>query len=397
MLNNMVKLAEQKKQIADIGERFLKSAQLIVNGSENLADQTWFEFETALDKRTQKANMALKILIARLPSHTDEKLGLQGFVDFNSAQGQRRQIQFMRDVAKVYGSWQRGILGDLDIKRWAPGEPAWEKSLGLHDHTGGLFLLKLRDEVVRKGHQIASLLDLADEKPEELDLSGLSVIESINAILEAKHRRIITTGGVLSARLTGRGLPQSSTAHSRRTSIILRGLKGIISDQEKAMLENTLRGLDELPTKHANKLYDAATGLTLKSALNAVADEFSTGQMNKRQLKLSIQTHIRAMLRRIAGEAFQQHGETGVAEFIRIPPNRKKDRVKKITPETQKLAFTLDTGKELIRKTKGAGDSLGRHPGDKFIPMPVPTSLMWQIKRAAEKARREFLEKQGKA
>jgi hypothetical protein len=112
--------------------------------------------------------------------------------------------------------------------------------------------------------------------------------------------------------------------------------------------------------------------------------------MNKKQLKLSIQTHIRAMLRRIAGEAFQQHGETGVADFIRIPPTRKQD---KATEGLRSLAYTLDTGKELIRSTRGSGDSLGRHPGDKVIPIPVPMRLMMQIKRAAEAARAAYLKK----
>jgi hypothetical protein len=187
-------------------------------------------------------------------------------------------------------------------------------------------------------------------------------------------------------------LPAGHRTHSRTTSIILRGLKGIISDQEKALLENSLRGLDELPAKHANKLYDAATGLTLKSALNAIADEFSTGQMNKSQLKQSIQTHVRAMIRRISGEAHQQRGVTGIEYFIKIPPTRTQDVG---TSGTKKQAFMVDTGKELIRATKGSGDSLGRHPGDKVIPIPVPTEFMMQIKRAAEKARREYLEKHG--
>jgi hypothetical protein len=117
--------------------------------------------------------------------------------------------------------------------------------------------------------------------------------------------------------------------------------------------------------------------MTLKQALNNVADEFSVGKIDTRQLKLSIQTHIRAMMRRLCEQGSFLANIGGVDHFILIPPTRKSDvEVKPIPPES----FDIISAKEFSSTRK----SLGEHPGDRLIPIPIPNSKFKLYKEASE-------------
>lgn len=355
-------------EVTDVAvERFIARAQRLVNGVAQDTDDAWDEVSAVVERRTKVAHASLRSLIRSLPPHRDKEMAAQGHVDFASLPGQRRRDQFFRSVRTVFDKWYAGILSDLGMHKW--DATPWAKSLGLVNYKPGKFLLKTRDEVVRKGHELASLLDSVGvgQTTSEDDVS-------VYDLLEARRRIVVGTGGIRSSRITGRGLPRGHRTHSRTTSIVLRGLKGIIHDQEKALIENTLRGLDLLPRNQANQLYDAATGLTLRDALNAVADQFSVGEMSKQQLRLSIQTHIRAMVRRIAGESSRLRDITGVEDFMLMIPLRGRD-IKKLTQSQVDRAFDVVRADEYIRATRGSGDSLGRNPGDTSIPIPLPASL----------------------
>lgn len=360
----------------DHGRQFLTNATRLVNGLENVVDDAWRQARQHVERHTSKAHSQMRLLIASLPPHPRKDMADVGYVDNVTHHGRAKMLAFRRAMAKIYNTWHQGIRRDLGLPQ--PSKRSWEISLGHLPHRGSRYLMRLRDEVVRKGHQLATLLDQVP-------------------VSEARERVVKTTGGVKSARITGRGLPAGATSHSRTTSIILRGLKGVIEDQEKAMLENVLRGIDQLPRNHANKLYDATTGLTLRDALNAVADEFSVGEMDQRQLKLSIQTHIRAMMRRIAGAAHEAGDVTDVEDYVMVPPTRRLDITRaKRGRGSQSLAFTTMTGPELLRTTKGSGDSLGRYAGDQLQPVPVPKAFFDDVKKAAEIARRSYLRRLGR-
>lgn len=308
----------------------LQSICKAVNGVESLADEAWAHVQKVVERHTKIAHDQIKSLVRRLPQDT------QGYVDFKSVTGIHRRNQFFHATRKVYDQWHTDIRRELGFPAWNGLKP-WEKSLGQVPTPSGSFIQRIRHSVIRKAHALVSA-------PEELAEAHL-----------------------VSARISGRGLPRYRGIHSRTTSIILRGLKGIVRDQEKSMVENVLRGLDLLPRNHANKLYDASTGLTLKSALDAVADQFSVGEMDQNQLKLSIQTHIRAMARRIAGEAHVP----GAKKWLMVPPTRAKDFDQPWSDVKVEQAFSLLEPIGHLQITLGSGDSLGRHPGDKLIPVAV--------------------------
>ena len=361
-------------------ELWIRRAMRAVNGLETVCDSAWTEFDGVLDSHTRAANRKLRGLIANLPGHSDPGLRSKGYIDFATPAGTRQRARFFKDAKKIYDAWHDGIASDMDIQHFDWKADPWDKSLGLSYHRGGKWLMLLRDEIVRKSNELASLLDHFKE-----------CLEFVAPIFEAT-KPVKSTGGVLSARITGRGLPAHHKTHSRTTSIILRGLKGVIRDQEKSMLENVFRGMDQLPRDHANKLYDSSTGLTLRDALNAVADDFSTGQMNKRQLKLSVQTHIRAMMRRVAGESEQFKAITGVKSYLKIPATMKKDLMR-ITPREAKEAFTIVKFKDQLYATKGSADSLGAWPGDKSQLIPIPPGSEERIANAAQAMRRSYLKR----
>jgi hypothetical protein len=352
------------------GSRFIDKAKLLVNGLENVVDETWSHFQSVLDRQTALAHQALLRLVAGLPSK-------EGYIDFRSLVGIRRRNQFLRSVAKVYANWQNGVLGTLNIGRWARGTPSWERSLGLHPHTGGQFLQRVRDMVVRRAHHVAHVADHFERN------------ETSESLEEAKAPTPKIKAGVKV--LSKKGMSKITKGHSKSTSTILKGLKSVINDQEKALLENVLRGMDELPRKHANQLYDSATGLVLKDALKAVADQFSIGEMSKKQLKLSVQTHIRAMVRRVAAESAHLQNIKGVKEyihFVQVPATRKNDK-----PSASVLdrAFEIVTHRLLEKGSKGSGDSLGAYPGDKVIAVPFPSNFFDDVKKASKAAREEYL------
>lgn len=300
-----------------------------VNGVESLADEAWTYVQNTVERHTQIAHDKLKAIVRRLPQDS------QGYVDFKSVVGQHHRNKFFREAKKVYDEWHQGIRLALGIPAWNDKKP-WEKSLGQVPTPSGSFLKRVRHSVIRKAHALIDTHNVAEAH-------------------------------LVSARISGRGMPKYRGIHSRTTSILLRGLKGIVRDQEKSMIENVLRGLDLLPRNHANKLYDAATGLTLKSALDAVADQFSVGEMDQRQLKLSVQTHIRAMVRRIAGEAHVP----GAKKWLMVPPTRKKDFAQPWSDVKVEQAFSVIEPIGHLTLTQGSGDSLGRHPGDQLIPVAV--------------------------
>ena len=356
--------------------RFLDRCERLVNGLENTCDQYWLEFNRILDDATRRANRAMQRLITALPAAADPRLAQQGYVHFQGTQGVANRIRFFKDVAKIYAAWHRNILGDVEQPHYTRGHPAWEVSLGLFDHNAGMFLLKLRDEVIRDALELGRTLSLLDtDSPEES-------ADSYSTFDEAYRRT--RSHGLVSARLTGRGLPPGPRNHSRTTSIILRGLKGVVKDQEKALLENFMRGLDKLPRDHANKLYDATTGTPLRKELEKIADAFSTEQIDKRQLKLSVQTHIRAMVRRLSGEAYLHGKHLKTSNFILVPATRAKDKF-------SKEAYQIFSLPQYARKAKGGGMSLGRHPGDKLIPIPVPDHVYDKLKVEAAKRRSEYI------
>lgn len=366
-----MKLAKQ----TSLERLYLKRAMRLVNGVENLCDQYWAIVEKIVDKETERAHLAMRRLIAALPEHPDP--GWKGTIDFRTPAGLKRREKFMQDMRKVYEKWWRGIKSATGFPVQSLRPEPWEVSLGLIQLRPGELLMRLRDEIVRKAHALAHLLD---------------TFPSQGDVFEARVR----TRGVVSARITGRGLKKEHTSHSRATSIILRGLKGIISDQEKALLENALRGLDQLPRNHANKLFDAVTGIPLRDALNAVADDFSTGSMNKRQLKLSIQTHIRAMIRRLATEAEEIGDIPGMMRYVQIPPTRRKDMVGKVSGTSEERVFKILDGPSVVRKGKGSGDSLGLHPGDRTIPLPFPKNYLDKLMAEAVKKRKQYLKARGR-
>lgn len=359
-------------------EEVLNRMMNAVNGVSITANDSWKFFEAILDKHTRLSNKKMKVLIKQLPETED------GFVDFKNIAGKRRRVNFFRRMKKIYDEWHLGIVRDSGIYIPSKKSKSWDISLGLIKFKTGDILFRIRDEVIRRVNELISTLD-------DQDLMSELIEESVRS--NKKRKKTKTTGGVISARITGRGLTKKHKSHSRTTQIILRGLKGVIGDQEKALLENTLRGLDALPRSHANMMFDAASGLTLKEALNKVADDFSTNKINKNQLRMSIQTHIRAMVRRVATESAELSDITGVEHFAMIPSTRKEDLDREVSDQTQKDGFTILTKKELSKKSKGSGNSLGSHPGDKIIPVPIKKSKLFLFQKALGKARKKWLGK----
>ena len=360
-------------------DKYVARAMTLVNGFESFVERSWGEFDTELDAATTEANMQMHRLINSLDTSKRDP----GFIDFSTVKGRQRKLTFLNKLNAVYSKWRNRLgkfVGSVE------GADPWKISLGLIKYKPSLYLLRSRDEVIRYAFWMGSILD------DFYSVGALSEARSTKKKAKNRTKRV-KTAGIISARLTGRGLRKKRGAHSRGTSIILGGLKGIITDQEKAKLENTLRGLDQLPRSHANKMFDAVTGKTLKQKLNEIADEFSTGKMNKRQLKLSMETHFRAMLRRIATQA---EDEGDLFRYLQVPPTRKKDKKKKPSKSTKDRALRTTSFKELMGDTKNSGDSLGKFPGDKVIPIPFPKDSESTVVKSAERARRRLVPKEYK-
>ena len=351
-------------------ERYLVRGVRLANATEDTADAVWSWYRAVLEQRTKAAQGALRQLITRLPAAQAAEQAKAGFVDVTTPAGRAARARFFHDAARVYGGWRARMLSELGQSPWPRGALAWEISLGLKRHRPGEFLQRLRQDVGQLAGAMANMFTLL-QLHEELD--------------EARRGWRYHP---VSARITGRGLPRGHRAHSRTTSIILRGLKGVMADQEKALLENLLRGLDALPRGHANALFDATKGVTLRDALNKVADDFSTNRMSTRQLKLSMQTHLRAMVRRLA----ETYGASqGARHYVLIPPVRPAD-VKQATPSTRARAFLVEDIRKALKRSKGSATSLGVYPGDKVLPLPIPVARLGEARQAAAVMRQEYLD-----
>jgi len=254
-----------------VSQNFVIRSLRLVNGLENAVDKAWTDFRTIFRFETDKAHRKMKKLIRDLPDEEriekvseeiTERVGEKstekvskdtfvktktGFIDFSTLAGQARRLKFFRDMNNIYKEWNTNIRNQVGSV--TPGAKLQEVSLGLKNFKAGPLMMQWRDEIVRKANEVVSLLDDFEKDEDDVKPIRESLLEAFK-----RRKRVRTTGGVISARLTGRGLPKRSKSHSRATSIILRGLKDVMSDQEKALLENTLRGLDQLPRKHANQL-----------------------------------------------------------------------------------------------------------------------------------------------
>lgn len=356
---------------------FLERAERLVNGLESVADAAWAFTRRVVDKHTGVTHKELRLLIARLPAHPNKDLAEAGFVQFGGPAGRVSREKFLSAVSKILARWQNGIIKDLGMV--FPNARSFDISLGLFQYRAGGFLLSLRDEVIRLAIRSGNLL-------------GLHVSESIEEGIRKGRAKKAKTAGLISARITGRGLPRNHRSHSRTTTIILRALKGIMDDQEKALLENVLRGLDEMPRKAGNDFYDATSGDTLRDALNELADRFSTKKLSKKRLLLSVQTHIRAMLRRLMMDHDVLAEIPGAIRFVQVPPTRDGDFETATETEVAR-AYEVEDLPALQRKNKGAAHSLGLFPGDRIVPIPIPESFFEKVKRVTRETQRAYVEK----
>jgi hypothetical protein len=93
------------------------------------------------------------------------------------------------------------------------------------------------------------------------------------------------------------------------------------------------------------------------------------------------------MLRRVSTQVEETDDEF---RYIQVPPSRKKDK-EKVSNSTKDRAFKPISFEDLMDDTNNSGDSLGKFPGDKVIPIPFPIDSEDTIIKAAEKARRNLI------
>lgn len=366
-------------------ESTMKELQSFVNGIEAMVEKYWNLVDDIVLYYTQKSVVKMKQAVNEIPDPINKRLADLGYIDFTTTVGKRAQLSFFRKMSRIYDRWHTFILQDLGMAGFRGTKP-WDKSLGLFDPQVSQFSLWVRKDVADKALKLGEILTKLNENSEVVAEAIGDKLKQFKKTIGVKRS---STKGLVSARLSGKGLRRKRGAHSRTTSIILGGLKGVVQDQEKALWENTLRGLDLLPRNHANKMYDAATGITLRDALNTIADEFSTGNINTSQLKLSIQTHIRAMMRRIASDVGVKQKD---ALFIQVPPTRQKDVIKQGRSSTvTKNAYLPKTMVDIQDETQGSGNSLGRNPGDVLQIFPIPKKLESLATRVAKKLRKQHL------
>jgi len=190
-----------------VSQNFVIRSLRLVNGLENVVDKAWSDFRTIFRFETDKAHRKMKKLIRDLPDEERiEKVSEDtfvkaktGFVDFSTIAGQARRLKFFRDMNNIYKGWNTNIRNQVGSV--TQGAKLQEVSLGLKNFKAGPLMMQWRDEIVRKANEVVSLLD-----DFEKDDSGKDPIRE--SLLEAfkRRKRVRTTGGVISARLTGRGI-----------------------------------------------------------------------------------------------------------------------------------------------------------------------------------------------
>jgi hypothetical protein len=392
---------------------FLSDAQKTVNSIEDFCDQIWADYQEALHQQTNRAHDAMRQLIADLPVHSNPARARHGEINFTGTHGLARRNRFFRDMAKVYANWEAGIFGDLDIMKWDRGTPAWEKSLGLLAHRAGHFQQRIRGRVAQLAHELVGVHDSVRESIAEermpsagamMAKAGIRGFGQLARLPQAGAHQVLR--GELSRSQAGKLTPfrvggaqalvQRGAEELPARPGVAAATKAALQDQEKAWLENVLRGAEELARRHANEVFDAATGTTFRDTLNGVVDKFDSGALSERQQLLSVQTHIRAMIRRIATSG-EFKGAIGKQSryFVQLPATRPQDLQ---APPNSVIAraFTVVTQPELVKSAGGLGDSLGAFAGDKMQPIPIPPNAVNAVRAAAEVERQRWLKAIGR-
>ena len=281
---------------------WLNHAQQLVDMVARAQDSLWKQFEPVLNKAANEASIKMIKLIDHLPSDASGRV-----------QPLYRKY-FMQGLNKIYGQFGRNLCTALGHRAWGGGNSPWRRSLGLVASP------------VRP--QAGSILS-AMQNFSKLYLQKLQTLYSEHSFSEAKKWRLprIKAGGIRQA---------------------LRPALHLASHQEKSFLENIFRGLDDLRTKHANRIFDTAQGTPYKHELIQIAKDFHSGKLNKRQLKLSIETHLAAMARNETGWMFRKM--EGVKQFARVWPSDANRPFELTTEQTPPL---------------------GEHPGDRSIRFPI--------------------------
>ena len=342
--------------------QWLDKAQMLVDELSDASDDVWRQFESVVDRAANWAHGRMVRLIGSLPEHTDPSLQKMGFVDFSSTVGRQRQRWFLRQLSKIYHAFGLEIHAAMGHRPW-PNSAPWDRSLGLVQHSvPRTSLLQTYRDYSERFLQGLQALYHSNTMTEELHSQDLVVARRLGFVelVEGKKWRLpkIKAGGIR------RGLRDA--------------LKGS-TDQEKAFLENVLRGLDDLRSKHANRIFDAGTGNVHKKTLLDIANDYKAGNLSKNQMKLSVQTHLRAMARRQAGWFFENMRDAEV--FVQVPPGHPRHS----TPSVRERAYQMLSPSKVARNQSGSHDSLGAFPGDRVVSLPLTRNMARALRQELEK------------
>ena len=332
-------------------EMWMDRAQTFVDNLSEVSDYLWKQFEVVVDRACSRAYDKMIKVISELPNHPNPTYAKMGMVDFSSLLGKRNQRRFAIAMSKIYKSWGDEIYAAMGLTQRPMNFHPWERSLGLVKHPIH------RTSIIYSMRRYSVFLLQR--------LQQLYSPEELTEVSEAVWR-----------------LPRIKKGGVRQS---LRGALEGTQDQEKAFLENTLRGLDDLRTKHANRIFDAGTGLVHKQALLDIAKDFKAGNISKKQMQLSVQTHLRAMARRESGWFFKSMKKAKA--FVQIPPSK----IIFATESVRERAYKLAPASQLLKASQGSADSLGFFPGDRVVALPATPAMIERLKGLWEKRRAQYM------
>jgi len=332
-------------------------AQFLVNDLSRVSNILWWNYKQVLDRAIDNTHTQITRIIKNFKNPLDRVKSTQSDserLDFNN---KVTRTVFMKQINDAYRQFGLEISASIGHRPWSSGHP-WEIALGLVQHTGS----RTRNSVLEAMREYTKLF-----------LQGLQRLYSsdlLEELFESTNRRHWH-------------LPKIKSGGIRR---VLRPALQNIDTQEKAFLENLFRGLDDLRTKHANRIFDIGQGMVYKHSLQNVADEFQSGRINYRQAQLSVQSHLIAMARREAGWFFDNLRD---AKFmVSVPPKSEMY----FTPSSAERAY-------LVAPAKQDTGFLGHFPGDRVFEFPVTPEMKqagigyWESKRKEYLARFESWKK----
>ena len=358
---------------------FFERAEALVNLTENLSDLALDQYRDILNNASRRASMRMESLVKSLPHATGPDKALLDQIDTDTPAGKRKRKLFLKAMAAIYRDWRKEISSAAGVSRWGEKRPLWDRALGTAPRK------RAPSFIVRYRTALEQLSQLLRGVPALLE-NGFTEAAPGTARFETRAARkkygisFRPRARSFEIETDDRELVVAARDEGRDSGVNTRDSVESVTD---AWLENILKGIDETARKHANDVMETATGVVSRGQLNGLASRF-TADADNRQQALSIQTHVRAAVRRhVTAKAPAEQ------MMLHLPATRPQDIVSK--PNVQARAYKIESVREILEKGGGSADGLGGFPGDQMQLVRVPQSALRTVEAEALRRRERYL------